>query len=490
MASAAGDPSPPPGGWLSGLVSGAGRLLAAVIGSESSASNASSSSPESSQSPGTADQGNMAHFASDSYQLNQRGNEIVLKDCGEGSLAVVSEIDPKDAMIQLLMQETYTRSECDALIKIIQERVVHSDPGVDEPAIVLPIAWAAGTEQDNVAYSSLNPNTSPLATSGIPVYSREFDNYIVEKKLLTKRSTPAEGPCSLNHDRSLPVLKRSYSNTGDTLEESRRVRPKLNGLKISEKLIDSCRSHAAADSFQNSTTIDRNASRGIPEDDRTFFADVPLLGTDNLTFSNIVSNGETADDTAGFQDKPSALTAQPFASTSYRADRNNRDSTIFHPYSNQVEPFDDLVPLEPDMVDLTQKNHDTHIMYYGSGSVSKLMFQEDIEAAPSSSKGVQLENSSINCTKGFNLQSSIPTKTRSPANSNRRPNNRNTIRSWNGPPQQSNPALPGQEPDAGHIQAKRPVGRPRKARRSRKAQRHVKNTRRLQSELHTTGIIM
>uniref|UniRef100_A0A0A9F3A1 Uncharacterized protein n=1 Tax=Arundo donax TaxID=35708 RepID=A0A0A9F3A1_ARUDO len=101
-----------------------------------------------------------------------------------------------------------------------------------------------------------------------------------------------------------------------------------------------------------------------------------------------------------------------------------------------------------------------------SCSVSKLMFQEDIEAAPSSSMGLPVENSSRNCTKGLNLQRSVPTKTRSPANSNSRPNNRNTVRSWNGPPQQSNPAATvGQEPGAGQIQAKRSVGRPRKARR-------------------------
>jgi hypothetical protein len=31
-----------------------------------------------------------------------------LKDSGEGSLAVVSEMDPKDAVKQLLMQETYS----------------------------------------------------------------------------------------------------------------------------------------------------------------------------------------------------------------------------------------------------------------------------------------------------------------------------------------------------------------------------------------------
>ncbi|KAL6629082.1 hypothetical protein ACP70R_028847 [Stipagrostis hirtigluma subsp. patula] len=403
-APAAGDPSPPPGGWLSGLVSGAGRLLAAVLGSESSGSDSASSSPESSQPPDAADLGSGAHFASNNYQLNKSGKEIVLKDSGEGSLALVSEMDPKDAVMQLLMQETYTRSECDALIKIIQERVMDSDPDVDEPADVLPLAWAPGTEQDDVSYSSLCPNNSPHATS-----------------------------VSL-------VLKRSYSNRGDALEESRRVRPKLNGLNISEKVVDVHRNHAGANSFENSTTIDRNASRGIPEDDMMLFADIPLLGTDNLTVSKIASRDVTA------------FTVQHLASSSYEA---NRD--LMETFPVKVEPFEDLVPCEPEMVDLAQKNHHTRTICNDFGSLSKLMFQQDIEAAP------RVENNSRSHNKGFNVQR-IPNKTGSPAKSNLRPKNRNTTKSRNKPLQQSNAASVGHKMDAGHIQAKRPVGRPKKAR--------------------------
>ncbi|KAL6888428.1 hypothetical protein ACP4OV_009454 [Aristida adscensionis] len=370
--SAADDPSPPPpGGWLSGLVSGAGRILAAVLGSESSQSDASSSSQESSQSPAAADHGNGTAFASDSYQWNESGKEIVLKDSGEGSLAVTSEIetlavtseiDPKDAVIQLLMQETYTRSECDELIKIIQERVVDLDPGVDEADVVLPLAWVADTGTYNVSHSSLNQNASPPTTSG---------------------------PCSLSHDRSLPVLKRSFYNKGDALEESRRVRPKLDGLNISEKVVDVLRSHAAAGSFENCTTVGRNASRGIPEDDIMLLSNIPLLGTENLTFSDIASKGETSDGAAWFQDKRSASTQPPLVSTSYQADWDNHGPTMFHPYPNgdrvdpvEVEPFDGIVHHEPEMINLSQKTHDTQTMRDDFGSVSKLMFQQDIEARP------------------------------------------------------------------------------------------------------------
>uniref|UniRef100_A0A0A9HPQ4 Uncharacterized protein n=1 Tax=Arundo donax TaxID=35708 RepID=A0A0A9HPQ4_ARUDO len=377
-------------------------------------------------------------------------------------------MDPKDAAMQLLMQETYTRSECDALIKIIQERVVDSDPGVDEPAVVLPIAWQDSTQEHPVAYSSFSPKTSP-ATSGIPAYSPVFDN-IDEKRWLKENSTNVEGHCSLKslkHDMSHPIGKRSYSNTGETFEESRRVRRKLNRSNISEKPVDVLRNRAA--SFDSPSTNDTSALRGFPKE----FTNIPLLGTENLTFSDMASKAETSSDTAMFHDKPCAIPVQQLVSTSCQADWDKRDSTMSYPFSNldpmetfpvKVEPLDELAPLEPDMTYLAQKN-DTRTMCDDSCSVSKLMFQEDVEAAPSSSMGLQVENSSRNCTKALNVQRSVPTKTRSPANSNRRPNNRNAVKLWNGLPQQSNPAPVGQEPDAGQIHAKRSVGRPRKARR-------------------------
>ncbi|KAG2656406.1 hypothetical protein PVAP13_1KG078700 [Panicum virgatum] len=237
MASAAaGDPSllppPPPRGWLSCLVSGAGRLLAAVLDQDSPSSDTTTSSPESSQSPPrrglvAADDGTGMCVASDSYQLDLSGKEIVLKDSGKGSFAVVSEIDPKEAVKQLLMQDSYSRLECDELIKTIQERVVDSDPGVDEPEIILPIAWHASTQQHPVAYSS-SPNTSLKADLEIPAYSPGFDNS-VEKEWLKKSSTTIKGLGTKNRDKSQPVMKRKYSSTGATFEESRRVRLKQNG---------------------------------------------------------------------------------------------------------------------------------------------------------------------------------------------------------------------------------------------------------------------
>ncbi|KAL5208857.1 hypothetical protein ABZP36_033292 [Zizania latifolia] len=502
MASAAaGDPRPTPverpGGWLSGLVSGAGRLLAAVLGPDSpdSGTGSASSTPESPQSAsppcgprGSGDHCNTDRFAPDSYQFNQSGKEIVLKDCGEGSSALVSEIEPKHAIMQLLLQETYSRSECDKLIKIIQERVVDSDSGVVEPSIVLPIAWQASQQQDPAEYSSFIPNTCS-ATSNVPGCRQQFDRNIAEEKtwLDMKRLSPVEGPCFLNTDccQYPQDLKRSHSNTGDTVDEShsRSIRPKLNGLNISNKQDNMIKSCSDIASFEEATTKDLYSFREIPEDTKKLFKDIPLLGTDNLTFSDIVSYDDTANDIVPLHGKLPAATAQ----TSYQADWDNRNTTMFYPYSNQdpvntfpikAEPLDDIVRLEPDIMDLAHKNHDTHTICNDCCSVSKLMFQEDIESIPSSSRGLQLENSSRKCTDRASLQWSTPTKRRSPANVYRRQNNNDTLRSKSEPLYGGKPMTMGHEPDVGLIQAKKPVGRPRKSR-SWNATRQMENARRV-----------
>jgi len=93
--------------------------------------------------------------------------------------------------------------ECEELIKIIQERVVESDPGVDEPEIILPIAWHASTQQRHVAYSS-SPNTSLQADLEIPAYSPGLEN-TVEKEWPKKSSTTIKGLGPKNHDKSQPV---------------------------------------------------------------------------------------------------------------------------------------------------------------------------------------------------------------------------------------------------------------------------------------------
>jgi len=74
-----------------------------------------------------------------------------------------------------------------------------------------------------------------------------------------------------------------------------------------------------------------NAPMGLPEDVRTLFKDIPLLGTNNLTFSDLASKGV-------FDDEPSAVAAaaQHFTSTSCQADWDKCGSGMSYPYSSRV----------------------------------------------------------------------------------------------------------------------------------------------------------
>ncbi|KAF0904198.1 hypothetical protein E2562_032573, partial [Oryza meyeriana var. granulata] len=271
------------------------------------------------------------------------GNDSIMKDYAEASLAIISEIVPKEAIMQLLKQETYSRSECNALIKIIQERVVDSNlSGVDASGLVLPINWKSG-RQANIGYSSLSPKGLLPADAGAPT-----------------TVTHDRGPFSHKTNKIQSVPKRSYSVASDTPEDSRRVRPKINGnlLEISKfKQVDVIRNH--------------------PGDDKKL-SDVPLLGTNNLTYSNIISKVESADEKIGTPNKPSA-----------GDDLKNYDSAFLNPCSNKdlkssfplkVEPLNVYIPFEQQMMDLSHQKRD-HAVCDDSCSVSKLMFKEDIETA-------------------------------------------------------------------------------------------------------------
>lgn len=82
----------------------------------------------------------------------------------------------------------------------------------DEPAVILPIAWRANTQQHPVAYSS-SPDTAVPAVSN-PACSPVFDN-VVEKECLKTISAVAKGPCTNGHDQiqhvSLLILEHPQS---------------------------------------------------------------------------------------------------------------------------------------------------------------------------------------------------------------------------------------------------------------------------------------
>lgn len=90
--------------------------------------------------------------------------------------------------------------------------MVDSDPGVDEPEIILPIEWHASTQQHPVAYTS-SPNNSLLAASGIPDYAPLFEN-AVEEEWLKRNSTTTKVLYTKNCDKSQHVsllILRNYN---------------------------------------------------------------------------------------------------------------------------------------------------------------------------------------------------------------------------------------------------------------------------------------
>ncbi|KAL5199869.1 hypothetical protein ABZP36_021072 [Zizania latifolia] len=471
-------PPPPPRGWISDLVSGAGRILAAVLGPDSSGSGSTKTSavasdgasPSASSSPASSrhrpslygegydgDHGNSPIFPLKDNKFNQSENEAIMKDYAEGSLAIISEIEPKDAIIQLLKQETYSRSECNALVKIIQERVVDTNlSGAEAGGLALPINWKAGS-QGAIGYSSVCPKGLLPAISSRPAHDCGFDNTGGAAATVTHDRDPFIHIA----DKLQSVVKRSYSVATDTPEDIRRVRQKINGnlLNISKlKQVDVIRNHPDSNSPGILTAKNQNASGSSSGDDKKL-SDVPLLGTNNLTFSNIISKVESADEKIGTPNKPSA-----------GDDLKNYGSAFLNPCSNKdlknsfplkVEPLNVCSPFEQQMMDLSHQTHE-YAVCDDSCSVSKLMFKEDIDTAPSLPVGVQLENGPKNRRRRApNIQRTPPA--RSPAMGSHGRNNDVTVKSEIDLPEQSKLVLMEPVPDLGDVPVKRPVGRPRKA---------------------------
>ncbi|KAI4969877.1 hypothetical protein ZWY2020_000791 [Hordeum vulgare] len=439
-------PPPPPRGWLAGLVSGAGRLLASVLGPDPSSSSprgsasaasggSASSSPTSLRPPrargeglrggADADFDDSMRVPSKNNMLNQSGKETVLKDYTQGSLAIVSEIEPKDAIMQLLMQETYSRSECSTLIKIIQDRVVDPDSGgIADGEIALPISWKAD-KQPTLGYSSFSPNVSSPSTSSFQIHGHGVDNSAAADTVPIL--TPASR--SLFNDQADNIqsaFKRRYSVVRDTPEDLRRVRTKPDGNPI----------HITK--FKKVDVV-----RNRPGEANKLLSDVSLLGANNLAHSKSVSKVERANEKLDVPSKPPAVP--------------NKDLKNGLPL--KVETLDGLIPLEQKMMDLSHQKH-KDAAYDDSGSVSKLMFMGDIEATPS----LQLQNGSKNRRrKQSNSPRTTPRTMDSPAMVTRRRISDATVKAEIDLLEHTTPVTIDKE-DPDYVPERRPLGRPRKAR--------------------------
>ncbi|XP_010914177.1 uncharacterized protein [Elaeis guineensis] len=267
--------------WIQGLISGAGKLISTVFRSEdSSCSSSSGYSSDGEISLSSDDKEDVDASSKHLHRLNQGGNRPnSARDCMEGSQAVVSRSESKLVIEQLLMQETFTRDECNRLTKIIQSRVIEAPfTGVVEggthkgtsdratsSATAFLGAWQSLNQNllESIQYSASKLNAFSPGYSAIQACTpdlrdtavMEAKKWLEEKRLASSSKHTFDcGPCTLNTDRLQYVLKRNSLSIGlwDTLEETRRVRLKSRDetLEIPKfKQIDS-----SARLFENDTS--------------------------------------------------------------------------------------------------------------------------------------------------------------------------------------------------------------------------------------------
>ncbi|KAJ0962262.1 hypothetical protein J5N97_030090 [Dioscorea zingiberensis] len=211
--------APPPlrrqSGWLSDLISGAGRLISSVLDSPYSSSEEDDLLSEEGE--------DSEAFSKDLVDLNQSGKNLEqAMDNMDRSLAIVTKVHSKDAIAQLLVQETFSRDECDKLTKIIQSRVVDTVADGRYVAqkellnrtisniISSPDArWSMDLSRDlpeKIPYCS--PSLSPLSPVKWLLHGPDLHNTAVmeAKKWLDEKSSSNSkcdlncSPCNLNTD--------------------------------------------------------------------------------------------------------------------------------------------------------------------------------------------------------------------------------------------------------------------------------------------------
>ncbi|KAK8954128.1 hypothetical protein KSP39_PZI001657 [Platanthera zijinensis] len=205
--------------WFRGLISGAGKLISSVLGSEgsgSSPSECSSDYPSDEECDSLANGHEDQLLSDDLVVFNKRENGI------EGNaepLAIVSKSESKLVIEQLLLQETFTRDEYSKLMDIIRSRVLdipsaEGDEGIQK---VVPERdferkhWPSFSQDLNISGPS---NASPENLSAFsPRYYAseavtpelrnravlEAKKWFKEKKLSPSTICDQEcGPCILN----------------------------------------------------------------------------------------------------------------------------------------------------------------------------------------------------------------------------------------------------------------------------------------------------
>ncbi|CAL9760353.1 unnamed protein product [Musa acuminata subsp. burmannicoides] len=214
-------------GWLSSLVSGAGKLVSAVLGPDSAPSSSSSfySSEEGTDSNSSEEEDTIR--ACEGHKLSKKTKTSkMVNDWLEGSISIITEIEAKSAIEQLLLRETFTRDECNKLMKIIQSRVIdvqsaenyHHCVPKELPHMAAREAFACPQACQSLHQSGDIPKTirspsilnchSPGPSTSPAVKFNFHDSVVIEaRKGLELKRTPSclkasldHGLCTLNTD--------------------------------------------------------------------------------------------------------------------------------------------------------------------------------------------------------------------------------------------------------------------------------------------------
>nr|CAD1829779.1 unnamed protein product [Ananas comosus var. bracteatus] len=217
--------------WLQGFFYGAGKFISSAFVSDHRSDSTSSSYSSSSDDEDDEDadlSSNKEEDAGESpakFQESDQGKKLeTLRRGIADSTAIVSRSESKLAIEQLLLQETFSRDECDRFVKIIKSRVLDS-PSEDvvefarqkdilnrttDSTCGLSGAWRSlnnnGNILDSVPYSStrlgaLSPCSHVQASPDLcDTAVKEAKKWLEEKKLASSSKHDEHGPCTLNTD--------------------------------------------------------------------------------------------------------------------------------------------------------------------------------------------------------------------------------------------------------------------------------------------------
>ncbi|KAJ1420133.1 hypothetical protein SESBI_14573 [Sesbania bispinosa] len=212
--------------WLSRFVisptrfiaSGAGKLFSSVLDLESSPASSSSatSSPSSSATDSSADEVGTFDDENDNpvegeVALDQGGTSELINFFVKGLQPIVGNSKGKHIIEQLVMQESFSREECDRLIKIIKSRVIDSPANDDDGDKRL-------RDMPNRTLGSDSPDISSAAVM-------EAKKWLQEKKSgLDSSSDFGYGSHSLNLV-TLPQAPKDGGSPVDVAKSYMRARP-------------------------------------------------------------------------------------------------------------------------------------------------------------------------------------------------------------------------------------------------------------------------